>query len=171
MTLQTVILAGRYADARRLAEARGLRPPEWFYPPTVNSLKAYESAPVYVHFQTFPNHPQFEKIADWFSWRIEQPTAEETEPKTSPKPRKRAPKMPDNEPVIDTPLPRPWFTGIARQVGLDYLNQTDGNVCAIDNDGDRWIPDPITGIWTCTDLDDQIAPEFGPFDVYSLASA
>ena len=166
MTLQTVILAGRYADARKLAEARGLRPPEWFYPPTVNSLKAYESAPVYVHFQTFPNHPQFEKIADWFSWRIGQPTTEETEPH-----RKRAPKMDTTDTPADTPAPRPWFTGIARQVGLDYLNQTDGNVCAIDNTGDRWIPDPITGIWTCPDLDDQIDPAFGPFDVYSLVAA
>ena len=168
MTLQTVILAGRYGEARRLAETRGLLPTEWFYPPNANSLKAYRAAPVYVHFQTFPNHPEFEKIADWFSWRIEQPTTEETEPETQ---RKRAPHMFPTGTPAGTPAPRPWFTGIARQVGLDYLNQTDGNVCAIDNAGDRWTPDTVTGIWSCPELGDDIAEEFGPFDVYSLAAA
>lgn len=78
--------------------------------------------------------------------------------------------MTAKSPADDAPKPvepRPWFVGIARQVGLDYLNQTDGNVVAIDADGDHWVPDPITGAWTCAALDDQIAAEFGPFDVYA----
>jgi len=164
MTEQTVILAGTQADAAAIAERLGLTYEQWVTPTTIGEIRGRSEAPVYFDYATFEQNPAREQLRDWFAWKITPPElrpappiVKETMPTAETAPKSR----------IAPPVHRPWFVGVARKVGLDYLNQTDGNVIAIDKDGDQWTPDAETGVWRCTDLDDQIAPEFGPFDVYA----
>ena len=167
----TVILAGTWADAQMIADRLGLLPGEWMHPTAISHIKGRAEAPVHFDFATFERNPAREQLRDWFAWRITPPHL-------------RPPQLPgkldlpkeDRMPArTKTPATRPaahaaresWDKGVAKAVGLDYLNQTTGNVVAIDKDGDPWRPDPDTGTWVSPDLDDQIAPEFGPFDVYA----
>ena len=177
MTLatETVILAGTWADAQKIAERLQLKPDEWVMPRRLAHIRGRAEAPVYFDFGTFERNPARESLREWFAWRLTPPSRRPPQlpgklnlPKEDQMPTNPSPAKTPANPTLGKPAgSRPWFVGIARQVGLDYLNQTDGNVVAIDADGDRWTPHPVTGEWTCPDLSDQIAPEFGPFDVYA----
>jgi hypothetical protein len=165
LTTQTVILAGTWTDAQMIADKLGLFADEWSMPTAIGHIRGRAEAPVFFDFATFERNPAREQLREWFAWRLTPPS-------------RRPPQLPGklNAPKEDRmatqkteqPTPRPaWDKGLARGVGLDYLNQTTGNVVAVDKDGDPWKPDPTTGVWVSPELDDQIAPEFGPFDLYA----
>lgn len=168
MTERTVILAGEWGAAAEIAKRLGLTLDEWISPTSIGQISGMAEAPVYFDYSTFETNPAREALRDWFAWKI-------TPPEQRPPSHTQKEIMSLVPPARKSPIKkktrqaetRPWFKGVALGVGLDYLNQTNGNVIAIDADGDKWTPDPVTGCWECADISDAIAPEFGPFDVFA----